>query len=94
MKVSLKITQDTNGGIITIIEGETPVIYATTEELTVYAPCVVNFLRCGCPQVQIYTPYKEEEVKKPLISVLRALQLNGEKFIVNGKLPVFVIKRQ
>lgn len=76
------ISQSFGGEIIAVAEGETPVINSKTNDISVYATLIVNFLRCGCPQVQIFSPWggtSEDE----LSSLLENLQVGREEFFVD-----------
>jgi hypothetical protein len=73
------ITQ--GGGHVTIAQGETPVICA--EEYSSAHTCMaVNFLRSGCPIVQLllYEVHRHGETLDSVYILLERLQLEGEKF--------------
>jgi hypothetical protein len=95
------IQQDTEGdGFVTIPEGGVPVIRTTVDEGGYYAPPVANFLRCGCPKVQIYSTYnshseesRSEQIKS-LDATLEKIAVDGETFYVVDDFPIISITRK
>jgi hypothetical protein len=75
--------QQSNQGIVTVSDGEVPVIHALTFDLVSEILMAVNFLRSGCPAVQIFYPYHmgENENFQRAREILAALQLEKELFL-------------
>ena len=74
-------------GIITIASGETPVI--DSESMSETAEKTVNFLRSGCPQVQIIiTKHDSSAYEKQHIATIKALALEGEVFQFSPPVPM------
>ena len=73
-------------GGITISRGEVPVIHESGRALGLIAATAVNFLRCGCPAVQIlYTDYEslaegEKHPSQDVLEFCRRLERWNEVF--------------
>lgn len=69
---------------VTIPHDQVPVLDYTAIGDDAVPPMVVNFLRCGCPMVQVscahlYEAARAQELYSVIQLSLRALQLPGEK---------------
>jgi hypothetical protein len=96
MKIKLILTQDTDGSIITVPAGEVPVIRICTNYKE-YVVAAVNFLRCGCPSVQLlvtYTRTLDDDYLNELKEISALLQLPKERFIIEEKFPIIVMRRE
>ncbi|MDO8589741.1 MAG: hypothetical protein Q7R69_00490 [bacterium] len=86
------ITQSVD--VVTIREGEVPVISTNT---VAHREMAVNFLRCGCPAVQIEleTATGESDLTwhMKLTRTLNRIALEGEAFSVKMNFPTAVITR-
>jgi len=92
-----QLRQNVNDGEITIPGNETPLIKMTSDNYCCYIAVIVNFLRCGCPSVQLVDVCNrewDEECFSDLEKNLKAVQLPKEEFVIEKKFPVMLIKRQ
>jgi hypothetical protein len=94
-----KITQSPNGAV-TIPQGGIPVITMNAAYID-FVGMAVNFLRCGCPQVQLVDVWNTERFDKPALEALnvgiKMLAVDGETLEVvafPALFPVITIKRE
>ena len=85
MEQRLALICESTDGIVTIAEGQVPVLRASSPDGQQDIPMAVNFLRSGCPAVQmVYINMKQfiDEVE----TLLHDLELPGEQFVLRRKL--------
>lgn len=85
---------DTYSGIITVLQGEVPAIRCHgNETVNTMVAVAVNFLRAGCPAVQLFGPYSGT-----VLQLLKKKAIAGETFedlpIDEGASFVTVVRKQ
>lgn len=80
------------GSSITMLENGAPVMIFNPAEPFIDVVAAVNFLRCGCPQVQLITDAELarstwEDCRKKIDWYLACVRLYGEEFAVKPSLP-------
>jgi len=94
------LLQDVLGVTVSIPRGSVPAIRIADDYID-YAPAIANFLRCGCPAVQmldvVSSVERAREQTDELVRVLFKLQVGKEKFAVDTRFetkpPVVTIRR-
>lgn len=85
------IIQSINGHIVTIAAGKSPAIYMEGDYAH-YAPAAINFLRSGCPRVQLIDLIEDKDFNegffKKFEKAIRALEIGKELFMISQKFPV------
>ena len=85
-----------DGGIITIPNGEIPVLQVTGD-LVEALPAAVNFLRCGCPKVQLLIVWNASGTENTdyakMKAVLDKTKQANEDFTVSDDFPLFMVER-
>jgi hypothetical protein len=87
MKKNNSITQSREQGTVTILQGQVPVIIVQSHDGASEATMAVNFLRSGCPQIQLVLENGTEapERQQRIADLLLAIQLPTEMFWLFGK---------
>lgn len=80
MKQELALLQQ-GRDIVTAAQDQVPVLVARSSEGFYEVPMAINFLRSGCPAVQIVYQYNEFAKMENL---MRALELPGESLVFQG----------
>lgn len=76
------LIQSSESETVSISGGNVPSILLTEKEPHYAVAMTVNFLRSGCPMIQLLNSHKYENIAKFFVEELAGLEIVGEKFIV------------
>ena len=96
--LKLALQQNAETGLITILSADqVPVIDMLTYYIK-YVGMAVNFLRCGCPSVQMMHSYSGDELDQDRLrkmkSYFKKLELPDEKFYFLESFPIISVTRK
>jgi len=91
------IIQSIQGDVVTIVGGKVPVILMNGNYAT-YVPATINFLRCGCREVQLTETFSsnnfDEGYLEQFEKLFKELEKPKEMFLVSAKFPVLSVSRR